>query len=811
MAAAPAVVAPAPAAPAPSPLERMRAYYTLEAAGQLDTIPPAKRAEMERVVTNLRGTGKLPAVGKLGDMATPLSATDARFGIAEGHYGLPSGLLAKVAETESSFIPTKVSPAGAKGLMQFMDPTAEAFGLTGSRRLDPTAQIDAAGRFLRELREQYGGDLRRALAHYNGGGTPPEESFGYADRILSALGPPGRSLPEPAATTTTATSRAATDYTGLGVAASRPEETVDWGDLSNPRGVTMAGGLAGGILGAAGGPGGAALGALQGAGLANVIRGVAAGEIDPARLGTQGVGVAVLQASPWGRALSMPGKLATSGGAAVAMGNLYDWTSDLMAGRQPPPLTETLGRAAEDAFTGVTGEMLAQTQLASLGRGRRSIRRGELEASRTAFQQRGIEPRASELLESRNIAFAEGIPERLPIGGARPFAWERGVRNPQALAAAEREAAAISPRGVGSEAEAGSLAQRSILSRRKALRAPIGRALDQLETTTGDTPVVPTYALQRAMDEINTMSERTGFPVPGWLVRMRETVGDQDRIPLGISREIEKQLGFRLKGQQPSADLAHRDLKRLFKAVRDDQEAFFATDPTTQQLGTGLAAQKAQYRDVAATYEQKRVKGFTKAGIEPEVLLRTALGQPGNVTATQTLKEAMTPESFDGVVQGWVNGLIDRFTQRTDLQGRTLAQPIFDIGGFYQALSKYDRNGHLDLLLGPPRARSMRQLLALYGRMHRSAIARSNPSGSATQAGAGMQAGAAATAVAQLVRGDPAMAAQTLATFLGVPYAAGQLTSRPGAIRAFTSAMRPAPAPRTFVEFLGQTTGRGFQ
>lgn len=79
----------------------------------------------------------------------------------------PEALLAikNVGERSGS---TAVSPKGAKGVMQFMDDTWAAYGKGDPR--DPIASIDAGARFMKDLIKKYDGDVRAAIAHYNGGG-----------------------------------------------------------------------------------------------------------------------------------------------------------------------------------------------------------------------------------------------------------------------------------------------------------------------------------------------------------------------------------------------------------------------------------------------------------------------------------------------------------------------------------------------------------------------------------------------------------------------------------------------------------------
>lgn len=81
--------------------------------------------------------------------------------------GVPPALLLFIKNGGERSNSNQVSPAGAKGVMQFTPDTWSAYGRGDPT--DPVNSIDAAGRYAKDLMARYGGDPRAVVTEYNGG------------------------------------------------------------------------------------------------------------------------------------------------------------------------------------------------------------------------------------------------------------------------------------------------------------------------------------------------------------------------------------------------------------------------------------------------------------------------------------------------------------------------------------------------------------------------------------------------------------------------------------------------------------------
>lgn len=109
---------------------------------------------------------------------------------AAGKYGVDPKLVSAVAEIESGFSQDAVSATGAVGVMQLMPETAESLGVNP---YDAKQNISGGAQYLRQMLDDFNGDVRKAVAAYNAGpeavreygGVPPySETQQYVASVL---------------------------------------------------------------------------------------------------------------------------------------------------------------------------------------------------------------------------------------------------------------------------------------------------------------------------------------------------------------------------------------------------------------------------------------------------------------------------------------------------------------------------------------------------------------------------------------------------------------------------------------------------
>ncbi len=137
------------------------------------------------------------SIRKIRSSSTKTDNIVARFGdiieMASRETKLDSALIASVIKVESNGNPKAVSKAGAKGLMQLIDVTAEEMGV--KKVFNPKENILAGSKYLKKMIDRFG-DIKLGLAAYNAGAEnvkkygdiPPfAETREYVTKVLENM------------------------------------------------------------------------------------------------------------------------------------------------------------------------------------------------------------------------------------------------------------------------------------------------------------------------------------------------------------------------------------------------------------------------------------------------------------------------------------------------------------------------------------------------------------------------------------------------------------------------------------------------
>lgn len=158
--------------PMPEPLQEVERVITPKLR-RLLTYRPSTQRTMRAYASNANFSPSLVPNG-YGQLIAEVASAN----------GIAPGLLAGLVQVESRFNPNAVSRAGATGLGQLMPATAAGLGVRNIR--DPRENLQGAARYLRQMVDQFGGDLTAGLRAYNQGpGNQQRFPNGVSDEARS--------------------------------------------------------------------------------------------------------------------------------------------------------------------------------------------------------------------------------------------------------------------------------------------------------------------------------------------------------------------------------------------------------------------------------------------------------------------------------------------------------------------------------------------------------------------------------------------------------------------------------------------------
>ena len=154
-------------------------------------IPPKQQAAASKnlkpaiVVEKPKNSSASPSSNKQEDLFNSIILEAAK------RHQVEPALVKAIIMAESGYNPKAITPKGALGLMQLMPKTAKTLGVEDG--FDPKHNINGGVRYFRQLLNQFGGNVKLALAAYNAGsrkvrqyqGIPPFKSTQYyIERVI---------------------------------------------------------------------------------------------------------------------------------------------------------------------------------------------------------------------------------------------------------------------------------------------------------------------------------------------------------------------------------------------------------------------------------------------------------------------------------------------------------------------------------------------------------------------------------------------------------------------------------------------------
>jgi soluble lytic murein transglycosylase-like protein len=138
------------------------------------------------------GSATAPEAAAAATVPARASSLDTLIEETAREASVDANLVRAIIKAESNFNPFAISSKGARGLMQLMPQTANALGVRNV--YDPGQNVAGGVRYLRQLLDNFGGQLFLSLAAYNAGpaaverhgGIPPyRETWEYVNKVTA--------------------------------------------------------------------------------------------------------------------------------------------------------------------------------------------------------------------------------------------------------------------------------------------------------------------------------------------------------------------------------------------------------------------------------------------------------------------------------------------------------------------------------------------------------------------------------------------------------------------------------------------------
>jgi len=180
------------AAPVAVRADSLRAWVDKDGVYHVDDTPQAQSRKPPRKLQPPAETPQKPQVKAPRWWERRSDAPPDEIDRAAKLYNIPAELIRAVIAAESAGDCSAVSHRGAVGLMQLMPHTAGEMYVDDP--VDPAQNIMGGTRYLRQLANEFGGDMMLVLAAYNAGpdavrkykGIPPyEETRQYVKKVIA--------------------------------------------------------------------------------------------------------------------------------------------------------------------------------------------------------------------------------------------------------------------------------------------------------------------------------------------------------------------------------------------------------------------------------------------------------------------------------------------------------------------------------------------------------------------------------------------------------------------------------------------------